>query len=110
MDSATILFLPPDRFDRLMEVMRRVKPHERGGWQSRLRVWKNQVDESLCAIRLLPRLGQLDDMVFIARAIEQRNIGGWQKHAFDIFEGTHPRFTGLTIRPRPPRRIDAPGP
>jgi coproporphyrinogen III oxidase len=46
----------------------------------------------------------LDDMTFVAHAIEQRNIGGWQLDAFNIFAGTHPRFTGLTIKPRPRRK------
>lgn len=95
------------QWHRLLELATRAtKKHERGGWQDRLRRWCGNMDEATQTVALThasdsPR--QLDDMTFVARAIEQRNIGGWQKHAFDIFAGCHPRFTGLTIKPRPRR-------
>ena len=87
--------------------MARAKLHEKGGWQDRLRTWCGQMDEAKHSILLShqsDRPRRLDDMTFIAHAIEQRNVGGWQKHAFDIFAGVHPRFTGLTIKPRVGRR------
>ena len=107
-EDYTLVYLPIWPWQRFIELsMLATRLHEKGGWQDRLREWCGQMNEANRSILLShhsDRPRRLDDMTFIARAIEQRNIGGWQKHAFDIFAGTHPRFTGLTIRPRPPRR------
>ena len=108
-EEFTKIYLPPLPWRRFIELATRAtQKHLRGGWQDRLRRWCGQMNEVERSILLSHSGGgharRLDDMTFIARAIEQRNVGGWQKHAFDIFAGTHPRFTGLTIRPRPGRR------
>lgn len=103
----TMVQLSPRSWHKLFELATRAtQKHLHGGWQDRLRRWCAQMDEANHTVVLShtsssPR--QLDDMTFIAHAIEQRNIGGWQKHAFDIFAGCHPRFTGITIKPRPSR-------
>jgi hypothetical protein len=106
--DVTIIVLPIRNFQRLLELATRAtKKNEKGGWQDRLRAWcgtLNEKDHSVTLSHTNGRGRRLDDMTFVARAIEQRNIGGWQKHAFDIFAGTHPFFTGLNIRPRPQRK------
>jgi hypothetical protein len=107
-EDFTVVYLPHRQWRRIKELaMRSTNETTSGGWQDRLRAWRDRMDDTNRSILLSHTSGgprRLDDMTFIARAIEQRNIGGWQKHAFDIFAGTHPRFTGLTIKPRPGRR------
>lgn len=106
--DVTIVQLDPRSWRKLLELATRAtKKHLHGGFQDRLRRWCSQMDESNYTVVLShtsfgPR--QLDDMTWIEHAIQDRNVGGFQKHVFDIFAGCHPRFTGLTIKPRKGRR------
>jgi hypothetical protein len=106
--DVTIVYLTPRAFQKLLELATRAtKLHDKGGWQDRLRAWRATLDEKARSVTLSHTNGngrRLDDMTFIIHAIEQRNVGGWQKAAFDIFAGQHPLFTGLNIKPRPSRR------
>jgi hypothetical protein len=106
-EDYTVIQLPHRNWFRFVELATRAtKLHEKGGWQDRLRAWCGQMDEGRHTITLSHQGSgrRIDDMTFIARAIEQRNKGGWQKHAFDIFVDTHPRFTGIVVKPREIRR------
>jgi len=103
----TIVYLPDTNFYKLLELVTRATGrHQDGGWQTRLRAWREQIDEDHQAIRLSSQTNsprRLDDMTFIEHAITHREFGGWQKHAYRIFAGMHPRFTDLQILPRPVR-------
>lgn len=100
----TLVQLPPRQWARFIELATRpTKKHASGGFQNRLRQWCSQMDEANHTVVLSHQSSStraLDDMTWIAHAIADRNVGGWQKHVFDIFAGCHPRFTGITIKPR----------
>jgi len=110
--DVTIVYLPDRAWHRLFELATRATgKHISGGWQNRLRRWCTQMNEADRSVVLSHTPGsarELDDMTFLERAIVQKNVGGWQRHAFNIFAGSHPRFTGLTILPRPPRKRKQP--
>ena len=100
--------LPPRLFFRLFELATRAtKIHKTGGWQDRLRAWRGQMNETTRTITLFTTSNdtkRLDDVTFVIHAIEQVHKGGWQAYAFDIFAGSHPRFSDITVRPREIRR------
>lgn len=104
----TLVQLPPRPWSIFYELVTRpTGKHQSGGFQNRLRKWRSRMDVVNHTILLShhsssPR--ELDDMTWIAHAIADRNVGGWQKHVFDIFAGCHPRFTGITIKPRKGRK------
>lgn len=101
----TKVYLLPRVWHRLLSLtLHASRGYGKGGWPDRLREWHLTMSERDYSVTLRHTSDnpdrRLDDMTFIAHAIEQRHVGGWQKAAFDIFAGTHPRFTGLSIRPR----------
>ena len=78
-----------------------------GGWQKRLIKWQHRLSQPNRTVLLAHAPEgheRQDDMTFVENAIIQRNIGGWQGDATRIFEGTHPRFTNLPVKPRPLRQ------
>jgi|SRR5215831_543214 len=103
-EDFTLVHLSPRQWARLTELWNRPKKkHETGGYQDRLDDWKagaNPMQRTvlLCHAKRNPRRD--DDMTWVVHQIENKHGGGWQKHIAFVFEDSHPRFTGLTIRPR----------
>lgn len=103
----TVVHLTPTQWDKLAEVAtRRPGKWVKGGWQSRLRKWcsrMNEAERSIMLSHAAEGRERIDDMTFVARAIEQKEIGGWQRHAHVIFAGSHRRFSNIKVIPRPER-------
>lgn len=107
----TEIKLPEQRWKRLEELATRpTRKHDHGGFQDRLRAWLDQSNSNERTIRLAHQSTnatkrRFDDMSWVRNSIIRRNIGGWQKHIYDIFVDTHPQFSNLPIMPRPKRKV-----
>ena len=78
-----------------------------GGMQQRRKRWLSAMNPSDCSIELTEdapaNTRAVDDVTWIVRTIFNQHAGGFQTRIARIFTGTHPRFTGLPIKPRPIR-------
>jgi hypothetical protein len=93
-EEFTRIYLSSDAWKRLYGLTTRPFKNNRQGWPNRYRLWRERLRSADYSVLLshTEHNGHPDDMTFIARAIEQDNIVGWQWPVFDIFHGTHPRF------------------
>jgi hypothetical protein len=80
------------------------KNGEEGGMQQRRRAWIPQMRPADRTIRLTceasPDERRLDDVTWIAQQIANQRAGGYQMRIARIFTDTHPRLTGIAIKPR----------
>ena len=104
----TEIYLAPRNYALLREWVNRpvakTKHGHNGGMQRRRLDWRDRMDAIHRSVRLTTHSsferGTVDDMTWIARTIINRNGGGYQTRIAEIFEDTHPLFTGLPIKPR----------
>ena len=86
---------------------RATRKHKSSGFHNRLREWASpgriNHEGSTVALSTIAVGRHDDDMTWIANQIIGKKIGGAQSHVFDVFAGAHPRFTGLSIKPRKQR-------
>jgi hypothetical protein len=94
--SPLVLALPPERFERLLNLATAPTGRYRSGsYQARARRWCDAIDAAALTITLTPA-----DIAWIRRQISGRKGGGWQERIARIFTNTHPHFTNLPVKPR----------
>jgi hypothetical protein len=94
--SPLVLALPPERFERLLNLATAPTGRYRSGsYQAHARRWCNAIDAAALAITLTPA-----DIAWIRRQISGRKGGGWQERIARIFVNTTPHFTNLPVKPR----------
>jgi len=100
----TLVHLKPRGWAKLVDLWSRPnKKNPSGGFQDRLAAWKasaNQMQHTVLLSHARTNPRRTDDMTFIIHSIEGKLQGGWQGHIAEVFEDSHPKFTGLTVRPR----------
>jgi hypothetical protein len=80
-----------------------------GGMQQRRKRWLAAMNPSDCSIALSEEAPKntraTDDVTWIIGTIVNQYAGGFQSLIAKIFTNTHPRFTGLSIKPRKSRTM-----
>jgi len=100
----TLVHLAPRQWARLNELWSRPRgKNASGGYQDRLDAWKATANPTyrtvlLCHARIRP--DRDDDMTWIEHQIINKHGGGWQGHIAFCFEDSHPRFSGLPVKPK----------
>lgn len=106
-DAPIPVELPPDRWRRLIELVRRpTGKHDSGGYQDRLARWRSTMDHRKRMVPLtVRRAGRaLDDVTWIRHQIANQHGGGWQASVAAIFTGAHESFADVAIAPRAARK------
>lgn len=104
----TKVYLNPRQWSLLHEWCTRPVEHTKnrsnGGMQKRRLDWHARMSYGERSILLTTgssyERATRDDMQWIADTICNRLAGGFQMRISDIFDGTHPAFTNLPIKPR----------
>jgi len=103
-EDFTLVHLSPRQWARLTDLWSRPpKKHSSGGYQDRLAAWKvsaNPVNRTVLLRHAKIRPDRDDDMTWIEHQIINKHGGGWQGHIAFCFEDSHPRFTGLPVKPK----------
>jgi len=102
--------LPWDRLALLRQFIadeirtRATRKHQSSGFHNRVQEWATRLqDDGTVWLSTISRGRHDSDMEWIAKAIMGRDIGGAQRHTYDVFVNTHKAFTGLPIKPRSKR-------
>jgi hypothetical protein len=94
--SPLVLALPPERFERLLNLATAPTSRYRSGsYQAHARRWCDAIDGAALTITLTAA-----DIVWIRRQISGRKGGGWQERIARIFVNTARCFSNLPVKPR----------